>query len=58
MSPDRGVEIPERLRLRTAEHESIDLDVDPLPIARQLWDESHGRSVNTADKAVSKANGQ
>ena len=36
----------------------IDLDVDPLPIARQLWDESHGKSVETADKAVSKSNGQ
>ena len=36
----------------------IDLDVDPLPIARQLWDESKGKSVETADKAVSKFNGQ
>ena len=36
----------------------IDLDVDPLPIAQQLWDESHGKSVETADKAASKSNGQ
>ena len=36
----------------------IDLDVDPLPIAQQLWDELHGKSVETADKAASKSNGQ
>ena len=36
----------------------IDLDVDPLPIAQQLWDKSHGKLVETADKAAGKSNGQ